>query len=227
MNKLVANIFAFSVLASGAASAALVEVDAPVVVNKLFTTEFKIDQNIDEDGRGSQRGHDIFLREGNNSSGASTNFNWGADFDYNETFDWSLSLSDTGETTLVFEGITLENTALEGTWNGLEFWINQSGREEMSNVLVTTTIDGQLFELPQGDSKGGFTFAMEDFSTFTEISGTLNLSWMADTAVSTPNGRIALSLKALELEPASVPAPATAVLSLLGFGFLAARRVKK
>lgn len=227
MNKLVANIFAFSVLASGAASAALVEVDAPVVVNKLFTTEFKIDQNIDEDGRGSQRGHDIFLREGNNFSGASTNFNWGADFDYNETFDWSLSLSDTGETTLVFEGITLENTALEGTWNGLEFWINQSGREEMSNVLVTTTIDGQLFELPQGDSKGGFTFAMEDFSTFTEISGTLNLSWMADTAVSTPNGRIALSLKALELEPASVPAPATAMLSLLGFGFLAARRVKK
>lgn len=227
MKKLIANIFAISVLASASASAALVEVETPVVVNKLFTTEMKIDQNIKENGRGSQRGHDIFLREGNNDRGASKNFNWGADFDYNETFDWSLSLSETGQTTLVFEDIILQNTALEGTWNGLEFWINQSGRKQMSDILVSATIDGQLFELPQGDDRGGFTFAMEDFSTFTGISGTFNLSWTADSNVNSPNGNVALSLKALELEPASVPAPATAMVSLLGFGFLAARRIKK
>lgn len=228
MKKSVASVFALGMVLSSAASAALVEVESPVIVNKLFTTEFKVSQNINAAGSGGQRGHDIFLREGESSDdNESTNYDWKADFDYNQSFDWSLSLADSGATTLTFDGITLQHTAKDGTWNGLEFWIRQSGKPEMNDVSVSTTVDGQQVALAEGAQSGGFTFTLEDFAEFTSVAGTLNFSWTATSDVGAPNGNVALSIKALELEPASVPAPATALLSLMGFGLLAARRIKK
>lgn len=227
MKKSVASVFALGMVLSSAASAALVEVESPVLVNTLFTTEFKVSQDINAAGTGGQQGKDIFLRKGKDTNIISEDYDWKADFDYNQSFDWSLSLANSGTTTLTFDGITLQNIAEEGTWNGLEFFIRQSGRSQMNDVSVSTTVNGQQVALAEGAQSGGFTFALEDFAEFTSVAGTLNFSWTADSNVIKPEGRVQLSMKALELEPASVPAPATALLSLMGFGLLAARRIKK
>lgn len=212
---------AFATCAAGHASAAVLgEVSAGDLASsdKLFTTEWKRDRNVDN---GGQRGDDIFLR--NNESFAtpsSFNVSWTG-----SSYDWSLSYSG-GEATLVFGGVSNTiDVEPDGDWNAIEFFIRASDTTRFDTSTATVSIDAV-----NGTASGGFTqsatdgtfsgiFALAGFDSISSLSGTMSFEFdVASGAGGSPNGLLAINVKALEV--AAVPVPPAIALGLLGLGGL-------
>ena len=228
-----AAVSAVTVAASaGAASAAVITEIATGQGDKLFTTEIKRDQNVDNN---AQRGHDVFLRNGEGFSGPSFNVNWGAS---GTSYDWSVSY-DSDEAFLTFAGFDPIKIDVDpdGDWNAFQFFVRASDNTRFENESTTVTVDeingmATVFEAI-GDGNGAFdkAFTLSDLSVIETIRGTVTFDFdILDGAKGSPNSRLAFNLKALSIDPAVVPVPAALPLfltALAGLGAVARRRRKK
>jgi hypothetical protein len=225
---------ALAILVAGAAAAAPlnpVDLSDPSVATdrrRLFTAEFKRDQNVENPGA---RGHDIFLRDGDRqdpAAGPAFNQSWGAS---GSVYRWSLAY-DGDTATLTFHGVTRTlDVSADGTWTALGFFLNAS-----SDKFSSATLRVALADVNGGPSDDavtvtggtrGVTLALGGLSPIRSIAGTLAFDFVrAPGATGSPNGRLGLTVAAIAATPAPVPLPAAlpALLAGLGALVLAARR---
>ena len=210
---------------SGTAEAALMAFDGDAISStKLFTTEVKFDQNVNNNG---QRGHDVFLRNGEQFTGPSSNFFWPGS---GNTYNWSLSY-DGDTASFVFDGLPSLSIDVnpDGNWNAfrLDLASTDSGRFESASVSVSVTgVNGNLLGLPIGSAaslveNNVADFKFNEFETLTSLTGTMRFDYVVrDGAEGSPNSRLRFNIKALEVS--QLPEPATLALFGLGLVGLAA-----
>lgn len=226
---------AVSVAATGAQAATLSAIDLSdaskyVSSAKLFTTEMKRDRTL----AGGQGGHDVFLRNAESfATPASYNVNWGAS---GTSYAWSLGY-DGATATLAFGGVSrLLDISPDGTWNALRVYMraDDAGRFTSSAARLTvTSANGAALTAPLAlvatDGQFDQAFALKRLGALTSISGTLDFSFTPRVGASgSPNGRLSVSLKALDVTPAAVPVPAALPMlaTALGAMVLVRRRRK-
>lgn len=190
---------------------------------KLFTTEIKRDQNVNNN---SQRGNDVFLRNGEGFSGPSFNVNWGAS---GTEYDWSLSY-DGDQATLVFDGVSrMIDVMPDGNLNALQFFVQARDLNRFvtstTSVFVDMVNDMAASELISAtDGTADVAFLADE--TITSVSGRVSFLFdVADGATGSPNSRLGFSVKALDVAP--VPLPAGLPLLLAGLGGFALLRKRR
>ncbi len=217
-------------LFAGEARAGLMTYDPSGVISaKLFTTEVKFDKNVNNN---SQRGHDVFLRNGSQFSGPSTNFAWPAS---GTTFNWSLSY-DGNTASFVFGGLpalTLDVNP-DGNWNAFRFDLKSSDTNRFDSATVAVSVTGVNggAVTPVNLSASLSSNVVEDyqfmsFQSLDSLTGTMRFDYdPKDGATGSPNSRLRFNIKALSvLNPPTttdLPEPATLGLFVLGLGGLAA-----
>jgi hypothetical protein len=215
--------------AAGAASAnTLINVNPADLVSsdKLFRSEWKRDRNVNNN---SQRGHDIFLRNGAiGDAGPSLGVDWGVS---GTSYEWTLSYDSDGAT-LEFGTETLTiDVDPDGDWNAVEFFLRADASQFDTS---TSTVN---IETVNGHATGGFTrsvtdgqfsgiFALDGFGTISSLSGTMSFDFdVASGANESPNSRLAVNVKALQVAPIPVPpALALGALALGGLGLYGRRQ---
>jgi|GEM_PF-5213434 len=212
-------------VSAGPAKASLMTYDASGVSStKLFTTEVKFDQNVNNN---SQRGHDVFLRNGEQFTGPSSNNFWPGS---GTTYNWSLTY-DGNTASFVFGGLpalTLDVNP-DGNWNAfrLDLASTDSNRFESASVSVSVTgVNGGALgaSVDSSASLVGNTVAdyqFNDFETLTSLTGTMRFDYVvADGETGSPNSRLRFNIKALSTT--QLPEPASLALFTLGLVGLAA-----
>lgn len=190
---------------------------------KLFTTEIKRDQNVNNS---SQRGNDVFLRNAEGFSGPSFNVNWGAS---GTEYDWSLSY-DGDEATLVFDGVSrMIDVMPDGNLNALQFFLQ--ARDTTRFVTSTTSVIVDMVNNMMTSESISVTDGTTDVAfladeTITSVSGRVSFVFdVANGASGSPNSRLGFSIKALDVTPVPLPAGLPLLLAGLGvFAFLRKRR---
>ena len=212
-------------VSAGPAKASLMTYDPNGVSStKLFTTEVKFDQNVHNNG---QRGHDVFLRNGEEFAGPSSNFSWPAS---GTTFDWSLTY-DGNTASFVFGGLPALNLDVnpDGNWNAfrLDLASVDSDRFDSASVLVSITdVNGVALGAPVDNSASlventVVDYKFNDFETLTSLTGTMRFDYVvADLETGSPNSRLRFNIKALSTT--ELPEPASLALFTLGLVGLAA-----
>ncbi len=189
--------------------------------SQLFSSEIKRDENVQDNG---QRGHDAFLRNAESSAtSASWNFDWGRS---GSVYDWVLAY-DGNVASLTLGGITRNlDITPDGTWNAVRFFVNASDTSRFTTSTTDVsiqTINGAAiapFARSSADRALRCNFRAGQLATITGLSGTIAFSFQTKAgATGSPNGRLALNIKALDVVPTAVPAPAA--LPMLGGGLAA------
>ena len=234
--------FAMTAGAASAATLGLTEIFTGQG-DKLFTTEIKRDQNIDD---GARRGHDIFLRNGDSDRGSSGGFVW--DDDTPNIYNWSLSY-DGGQAVLTLDdggsrSIDVDiDVAPDGDWNAFQLFVRADDADWFETASTTVTVDEinsmtvsleAIGSLADGAFDKAFVLAgssISDLAIIRTISGTLAFDFDPfDDAKGSPNSRLGFNLKAFYVEdPAVVPIPGAIPLllsGLAGLGLVARRRKK-
>ncbi|MEO0485716.1 MAG: VPLPA-CTERM sorting domain-containing protein [Pseudomonadota bacterium] len=204
-------------LASSAGAATLTLTDVGQG-DKLFTTEFKRDQNVQNTGR---RGHDVFLRNGAEFSGPSSNVSWGAS---GTAYDWALSY-DGDIATLDFNGVkSTIDVDPDGTLNGLQFYLRATDTKRFttsSSTLFVDTLNGIGVSETLSVTDGIDEVAFISSQPITSVSGQVLFSFDVNAGSrGSPNGQLAASIKGLSIpisadEPGLSPVPLPAGLPLL------------
>lgn len=217
---------AFLALAPVASAASLTEI-ATEQGTKLFTSEMKRDKNVNN---GGQRGNDVFLRNGSGFAGPSFGVNWGAS---GSTYDWMLSY-DGDLATLDFAGTTRTiDVAPDGNWNAFQFFVRASDANRFDTATTTVTVDevngsalATALSLSATDGSFDKAFRLHDFATIEGLKGTLTFDFVVKAgAAGSPNSRLALNVKGLDVAAVPVPAALPLMLGGLGgLGLLARRR---
>jgi hypothetical protein len=225
---LCAAVFAAACAALPAGAATLTSI-APGQGTEIFTTEFKRDENTLGN---QQRGHDIFLRNAGEFAGESTTLDWAGS---GRRYDWSIGY-DGDVATLLFRAgrseiirQTLDVTP-DGHWNAFQFFI--SARDRGNNPLFTTastsvtvtSVNGMATSTTAQATKGvdggvtdvAFWLGGEKIE---QITGSMTFDFGTTDANGSPNSRLAVNVKALEVAP--VPVPAALPMLLAGLGGLA------
>lgn len=217
----VAAAIAASMLAVPASAATLSSI-ATGQGSKLFTTEIKRDQNVDN---GAQSGTDIFLRNGDGFSGPNFNFNWG---DSGTEYGWSLSY-DGDSATFVFGGRSLMIDVMpDGNLNGLQFFAQAKDMTRFDTSTTSVFVDmvngmAASESIIATDGTSDVAFLADE--TIISVSGRVSFLFeVADGASGSPNSRLGFSLKALDVDVPAVPLPAGLPLLLAGLGGLAVLR---
>ena len=213
-------------ITAGEARASLLTYDPTGTISaKLFTTEVKFDQNVNN---ASTRGRDVFLRNGDSFSGPNADFTWPAS---GTSFDWSLSYNG-NEAQFVFGGLpalTLDVNP-DALWNAfrLDLRASDSNRFDSASVTVSVTeVNGSALGAPETLSASlGDPFAVEDyqfmgFQGLTSLTGTMRFDYeVKDGATGSPNSRLRFNIKALSVlnPPTTTNLPEPATLALFGLG---------
>ncbi|MEM6481618.1 MAG: VPLPA-CTERM sorting domain-containing protein, partial [Pseudomonadota bacterium] len=210
---------ALSAFASSSNAATLSSI-TPGLGTKLFTTEVKRDQNVNNN---AQRGDDVFLRNGDVFQGPSFNVNWGAS---GTEYDWSLDY-DGENATFTFDGVSrMIDVMPDGNLNALQFFVQA---RDLTRFATSTT--SVFVDLVNGMATSESIVATDETKemaflaneTITSVSGRVSFLFeIADGATGSPNSRLGFSTKALDVAP--VPLPAGLPLLLAGLGGLALLR---
>lgn len=195
-------------------------------ISKLFGTEIKRDQNVQNNG---QRGHDAFLRNGSTTNGASFGFFWG---NSGTTYDWSLYYDGNLATLSIGDESATINVNPDAPWNVVSFFLraDDTTRFDTSSVtLTTTTANGQALSVPYvaTATDGQVTtpaLALDNFTPINNIGGKLAFSFTPKPGASgTPNSRLSAGVTGTNVTPTppAVPLPAALPLLLAGLGGLA------
>ncbi len=185
---------------------------------RLFSTEIKRDQNVQNSG-GS--GQDAFLRDAATANQVGFNVSWGAS---GSLVNWSLGLSGT-TATLTVDGTTRNLTLAGGNWNVLSFFLRADDTQRFTsssvNLAVThangAALDTALaLSVTNGQYDAG-TFALPDFQTIQSIAGTVRFDFaLVSGARGSPNSRLAFSMGARQVTPVvPPPVPVPAAMPLL------------
>lgn len=207
---------------------------------KIFTTELKRDRNVNKNGLGGQRGHDMFLRTGDTFSGNSANISWGSS---GTVYDWSLSYDgNVGQFVVGNQTLNLDiDPSHDDFWNAMTIIVRSNDTRRFNDALVDVTID-----TVNGMAAGGMTIfhaalgeynevqlAMNGGGIFQNLSGTMRFNYdVVANGKGSPNGRLAFIVKGLQIaglvpNTESVPAPPAAALLLVGLGVVAWSRRRK
>jgi hypothetical protein len=189
--------------------------------SQLFSSEIKRDENVQDNG---QRGQDAFLRNAEDSATpASWNFDWGRT---GSVYNWVLAY-DGNIASLTLGGITRNlDITPDGTWNAVRFFLNASDASRFTtsttDVSIETVNGAAIAPFARSSTDGIFdaAFALDNLATITSLSGTIAFSFQTKAgATGSPNGRLAVNIKALDVVPTAVPVPAA--LPMLGGGIAA------
>lgn len=216
----------------------------PEKSGKIFTTEIKRDQNVQNTGR---RGHDMFVRPGDSFKGSSAGIKFG---DSGTSYDWSLSYDGVTAELKVDDVIRSVDAPAIGVWNAIQFYVQaRDGKrfDSSSTIVSVDTVNSISLAQPVSvAAKDGVTdtaFAQFGGVAFQSIAGTFMFDFdTAAGAKGSPNSRLGFSVKALSIDPGLIPAidqsannvavpvPAGALLMvpvLAAAGFVARRKTKK
>lgn len=223
--------FAMTAGAASAATLGLTEIFTGQG-DKLFTTEIKRDENVNNN---SQRGHDVFLRNNEETTGESFNVDWGAS---GSTYEWSVSYDgDNAFLTFgAFDPISID-VSPDGSWNAFQLFVRADDGDRFETASTTVTVDeingmdASLEAIGALDGSFDKAFTLSDLTVIETIRGTVTFDFDPfDGASGSPNSRLGFSLKALYVvDPAVVPVPAALPLllsGLAGLGLMARRRKK-
>ncbi len=180
---------------------------------KIFTTEVKRDQNVNNNGF---RGSDVFLRNGDGFAGPNFNVPWGTS---GTSYDWLLAY-DGDEATFTFNGTSLQiDVDPDLDWNAINLIARStdSGRFSFAESTVTvSTVNGMTLPDPQPVFSAELVEFNENFritstgESFTSIGGTFAFDFqIQDAASGSPNSNYSFLVKALNVQ--AVPEPSSAV----------------
>lgn len=210
---------------AASASAATLSSISPGQGTKLFTTEVKRDQNVNNN---SQRGNDVFLRNGDVFVGPSFNVNWGAS---GTEYDWSLDY-DGDQATLTFDGRSrMIDVMPDGNLNALQFFVRAEDLQRFASSTTSVFIDlvngmATSESIVATNETKEMAFLADE--TITSVSGRVSFLFdVANGASGSPNSRFGFSTKALDIDVAPIPLPAGLPLLVAGLGGLALLRKRQ
>ncbi|MHA7870969.1 MAG: VPLPA-CTERM sorting domain-containing protein [Hyphococcus sp.] len=228
MRILGAALAAAAFMAGTASAASLTEIGLGEG-DKLFTTEIKRDENVENNG---QRGSDVFLRNGEEFAGPNFNVDWNAS---GTVYDWTIEY-DGDQATLTFDGFSPINIDVnpDGVFNAFQLFVRADDPNRLENASTTVTVDmvnGMALDMSLnaiGNEMGAFdkAFTLSDLAAISSISGTIAFAFdVLQGATGSPNSRLAFNFKALSVSEIPVPAALPLLLSgLAGLGFASRRR---
>lgn len=228
MKKLTMALAAAVVSISSASAASLTEIGLGEG-DKLFTTEIKRDENVNNN---SQRGSDVFLRNGEEFAGPNFNVDWGPS---GTTYEWTISY-DGDQATLSFGGFNPINIDVnpDGVFNAFQLFVRADDANRLANEATTVTVDainGMALDMSLsaiGNEMGAFdkAFTLSDLAAISTVSGTVSFAFdVLQGATGSPNSRLAFNFKALSVSEVPVPAALPLLVSgIAGLGFASRRR---
>ena len=196
---------------------------------KLFTTEFKRDQNVQNTG---QRGHDVFLRNGSGFSGPSSNVRWG---ETGTAYEWALTY-DGDVATLNFAGTKSKiDVDPDGTLNGLQFYVRATDTKRFTtstSTLFVDTLNGLGVKEAVSVTDGINEVAFLANEPIKSVAGRVLFDFNINPGSrGSPNSQLAASIKGLslpisgdDLGVSPVPLPAGLPLLAAALGGLAILR---
>lgn len=183
-----------------------------MAATELFNTEIKRDQNMHD---GGQRGHDMFVRNGGGSAGASAPIAWGGS---GTVYAWSLAYD--GDHAALTVGSTTRSIDVtpDGDLDAIRIIARAIDTTRFTHATVAVTITSVNGAQAAGlttftanfSELASWTIRTSDFAEFHSIGGTLAFTFETNSgATGSPNSQFAFVMKGLDATLAAGDTPAS------------------